>query len=72
MVDKDFIYNILMAKYMELFNLDDFFEVFPEMYFTKDIDIRNEVLVEALNKKIRVDQTEKFLHCIESVVNENI
>lgn len=71
MVDKKFIYNILMAKYMELFNLEYDFGVFPEMFFPDDIDIKTEVLVEALNKKVRVDETDKFLQYIEKVDFEN-
>ena len=65
-MNDEMIYNILIAKYMEKQNLENEFFIFP-YDFTDDLNIRIQVLVEAINKNIKIEKTDKFLEYVEGV-----
>ncbi len=66
-MDKELIYNILVAKYMEKYKVKDEMLVFPNDFFYGDINDKIEILVDALNKNIKVSETDKYQTCLEGV-----
>ncbi len=63
----DFIYNILLVKYMNKYNIKEEMFVFPNGFFYGDTNTRIEILSEALNNNIKLNETKKYLQCLEGV-----
>ena len=66
-MDQELIYNILLVKYMEQQNIDEEFLVFPMGLFNSSINDKMEILVEAINKNVKVSNTDKYNECLEKI-----
>ena len=66
-MENELIYNILLVKYMEKYGIENEFSIFPYGFFFGDINVKIEILIEALNNEIRVDETEKYSQYLEGV-----
>ncbi|MBP5684710.1 MAG: hypothetical protein J6X02_05600 [Bacilli bacterium] len=64
-MDEKLIYYVLAAKYMKKHNIKEEFELFPYDIFYGDTKTKIEILVEALNNNVKVEEVEKYLQHTE-------
>ena len=67
--DKQLLFEILQAKYMLMHDKKDLFEAFDNNWFScNDIDVKIEILAEAIKNNIKVSNTKSYLKIIEKVI----
>ncbi len=69
MINKELIFEVLQAKYMMNYNITDLSKAFDLKWIcSKNIDLKIEVLIEALNKNIKVNEVSKYKDIIKEPI----
>ena len=71
-MDDKLLYNILEVKYLKMFGreityeLNDNYDLYPnDWYLNKDYELKNKILLEALEKKLMIVDTDLYQMNIE-------
>ena len=77
-MDKELVYNLLEIKYLKTFgknvtlNMEDDHDLYPNGWFlNSDYTVKSKILAEAINKKIKIIDTEAYQEIIEGVKKSN-